>query len=91
MPSLENIFDSMTQTFLTSRSAVKSGGDGVEQVEKDDEEMDVDEGGALEGASPLIVKNTTRILDYREMDESVKIFKHHELAGTNDLCFQLCG
>jgi len=54
------MFDSIMRTFLTPRSAVKSGEDGAEQVEKDDEEMDVDEGGVLEDASPLIVKNTTR-------------------------------
>jgi len=88
MPPLETVFDSIMQTFLTPRSTVESGEGGAKQA--DDEEMDVDEDGVLEDDSPLIVKNTTRVVDGREMDEFVKIFKHYGLAGTNDLCFQLC-
>ena len=85
MPPLETMFDSIMQTFLTPRSAVKSGEDGTKQVEKDDEEMDVDEDLAPEGDAPLIVENTTRIVDEREMHEFVKIFKHYGLTGKYNL------
>jgi len=39
---------------------------------------------------PLIVKNTARVVDGREMDEFVKIFKHHGLTGTSDLSVSNC-
>jgi NET1-associated nuclear protein 1 (U3 small nucleolar RNA-associated protein 17) len=81
MSPLETMFDSIMQTFLTPRSTVKSGEDGAKQVEKDDEEMDVDEDPVPEDDSPLIVKNTTRVVDEREMDEFVKIFKQYGVTG----------
>ena len=85
MPPLETMFDSIMQTFLTPRSTVKSDEDGAKQVGKDDEEMDVDEDPVPNDDSPLIVKNTMRVVDKREMDEFVKIFKHYGLTGTISL------
>ena len=82
------MFDLVIQTLLMIRSTVKSGED--EQVEKDDEETDVDEDGVLEDVSPLIVKTTTKVVDEREMDEFVKIFKHQGLTGMNDLSASSC-
>jgi len=90
MPPLETVFDSIMQTFLTPRSTVKSGGDDVKQVEKDDEGMDVDEDAVLEDDSPFVVKNTTRVVDEREMDEFVKIFKRYGLTGMNDFSASNC-
>ena len=90
MPPLETIFDSIMQTFLTPRSTAESGEHGAKQAEKDDEEMNVDEDGVLEDDSPLIVKNTTRVVDGREMDEFVKIFKHYGLAGMSYLSICNC-
>jgi NET1-associated nuclear protein 1 (U3 small nucleolar RNA-associated protein 17) len=89
MPSLETFFDSVMQTFLRSQPAVKSGEDDAKRVEGDDEEMDVDEDPILETDSPLIVKNTTRVVDEREMHEFVEIFKHYGLTGMHDLRLQL--
>jgi len=43
--------------------------------------MGVDEDGVLEDDSLLIVKNTTKVVDKREMDGFVKIFKHHGPTG----------
>jgi len=51
-----------------------------ESGREDDEGMDVDENGVLEDDSPVIVKNTTRVADEREVDEFVKIFKHYGLT-----------
>jgi len=48
---------------------------------EDDEGMDVDKDGVLGDDSPLIVKNTTRVADEREVDEFVKTFKHYGLTG----------
>ena len=90
MPPLETMFDSIMQTFLTPRSTVKSGEDGAKQAEKDGDEMDVDEDPVSEDDSPLIVKNTTRVVDEREMDEFVKIFKHYGLTGMYDLSISNC-
>ena len=90
MPPLETVFDSIMQTFLTQRSTAESGEHGAKQAEKDDEEMNVDEDGVLEDDSPLIVKNTTRVVDGREMDEFVKIFKHYGLAGMSYLSICNC-
>ena len=81
MPPLGTMFDSIMQTFLTPRSTVKSGGDGAKQVERDDEVMDVDEDPVPEDGAPFIVKNTTRVVDEREMHEFVEIFKHYGLMG----------
>lgn len=89
MPSLETVFDSVMQTFLRSQPAAKSGEGGAKQVERDDEEMDVDEDPGLETDSPLIVRNTTRVVDEREMHEFVEIFKHYGLTGMYDLRLQL--
>lgn len=75
-PSLETVFDSIMQTFPTSRSTVKSGEDCAEQVG----EGELDEDGVLEDDSPLIVKNAMRVVD-----EFVKIFKHYEPTGMNGL------
>jgi len=85
MSPLENMFDPIMQTFLTPRSTVKSGEDGAKRVEKGNEEMDMDEDGVLKDVSPLDVKNTTKVVDEREMSGFVKIFKHHGLTGMNDL------
>jgi len=81
IPPLETMFDSIMQTFLMPRSTVKSGEDDGRRVEKDDEEMDVDEDPVLEDEAPLIVKSTTRVVDEREMHEFVEIFKHYGLTG----------
>jgi NET1-associated nuclear protein 1 (U3 small nucleolar RNA-associated protein 17) len=81
MPPLETMFDSIMQTFLTPRSTVESGGDDAKQAERDGEEMDVDEDPVPENDAPLIVKNTTRVVDEREMHEFVEIFKHYGLTG----------
>ena len=85
MPPLETMFDSIMQTFLTPRSTVKGSEDDAKQVEKDDEEMDVDENPVPEDDAPLIVKNTTRVVDEREMYEFVEIFKRYGLTGMCDL------
>ena len=90
MPPLETMFDSIMQTFLTPRLTAKSSEDGAKQVEKDDEEMDVDEDPVPEDDSPFIVKNTTRVVDEREMYEFVNIFKHYGLAGMYDLSVSDC-
>ena len=89
-PSLETVFDSIMQTFLTPRSTVESSEDGTKQVEKDDEEMDVDEDPVPEDDPPFIVRNTTRVVDEREMYEFVNIFKHYGLAGMYDLSVSDC-
>jgi len=34
MPPLENMLDSIMQTFLTPRSTVESGGDGAKKADK---------------------------------------------------------
>jgi len=86
MPPLETMFGSIMQTFLTPRSIVKSGENDGERIEGDDEEMDVDEEPAPGNEIPLIVKNTTRVVDEREMYEFVEIFKHHGLAGVYNPC-----
>ena len=44
----------------------------------------------LEDDSPLIVKNAMRVVDEREMDEFVKIFRHYELTGMNGLSVSNC-
>lgn len=64
------------------RSTIGSGGDHEGRVEKDDEEMDVDEYPVPEEDGPLIVKSTTRIVDEREMFEFVEIFKQHGFIGS---------
>lgn len=81
MPPLETMFDSIMQTFLTPRSAAENAEGRGEQVEKDDEEMDVDEDPVTEDA-PFIVKNATRVVDEREMYEFVEIFKQYGLIGS---------
>ena len=82
MPPLETIFDSVMQTFLTPRSTFETGEDHDKQPEKDDEGMDVDEDPSPEDNSPVIAKNTTRIVDEREMHEFVEIFKQYGQVGT---------
>ena len=82
MPPLETMFDSMMQTFLPSRSTVESEEGREERAKKDDEEMDVDEFPIPEEDAPLIAKNTTRVVDEREMYEFVEIFKQYGLAGS---------
>jgi NET1-associated nuclear protein 1 (U3 small nucleolar RNA-associated protein 17) len=77
MPPLETMFDSIMQTFLTPRSTTEDG----ERVEKGDEEMEVDEYQMPEEDAPLIVKNTTRVVDEREMYEFVEIFKQYGFTG----------
>ena len=89
MPSLETVFDSVMETFLKPQPAVKSDEDGAKKVVRDDEEMDVDDNPIPEVDSPLIVKNTTRVVDEREMHEFVEIFKHYGLTGMYDLHSQL--
>ena len=89
MPSLETVFDSVMQTFLRPQPAAKSGEDGAKQVERDDEEMDIDEDPIPETDSPFIVKNTTRVVDEREMHEFVEIFKQYGLTGMCDLRLRL--
>jgi len=88
MPLLGTMFDSVIKIFLTPWSTVKSGKD--EQLDKGDEGTDVDEDKVLEDASPLIVKNTMKAADKREMDGFAKIFKHHGLTGMNDLSASNC-
>lgn len=79
MPPLSTMFDSIMQTFLTPRSTVEGGEEGTKQADKDDEVMDVDEDLVPEGDAPFIVKNTTRVVDEREMHEFVEIFKQYGL------------
>lgn len=86
MPPLETMFDSIMQTFLTPRSIVKSGENDGKRIERDDEEMDVDEEPVPGDEAPLIVKNTARVVDEREMHEFVEIFKHYGLTGVYNLC-----
>ena len=80
MPPLGTMFDSIMQTLLTPRPTGKSE-DDAKQVEKDDEVMDVDEDPVPEDDAPLIVKNTIRVVDEREMHEFVEIFKQYGLTG----------
>ena len=70
------------QTFLTPRSTVENGEGHEKRVEKDDEEMDVDEHPGPEEDTPLIVKDTTRVVDEREMHEFVEIFKQYGFKGS---------
>ena len=85
MPPLETMFDSIMQTFLTPRPTVKKG-EGDDKQVGDDEEMDVDEDPVPEDGAPLIVKNTTRVVDEREMHEFVEIFKRYGTISTWCLC-----
>jgi len=80
MPPLETIFDSIMQTFVRPRSAVEHGEGDLMRIERDDEEMDVDEDPVPEDSAPFIVKDTTRVVDEREMHEFVEIFKRYGLA-----------
>jgi NET1-associated nuclear protein 1 (U3 small nucleolar RNA-associated protein 17) len=82
MPPLETMFDSIMQTFLTPRSTTEDDEGRGKQVEKDDEEMDVDEDPAAEEDAPLIVKDTARVVGEREMHEFVDIFKQYGLRGS---------
>lgn len=89
MPPLETMFDSIMQTFLMPRSTIKGSEDSTEQVRRDDEVMDVDEDLVPEDDAPLIARNTTRVVDEREMYEFVEIFKQYGLTGVCNLCLQL--
>jgi len=89
MPPLETMFDSIMQTFVKPRSTVEDGEDDVKRVERDGEEMDVDEDPEPDSGAPLIVEDTTRVVDEREMYEFVEIFKRYGLTGTYDLCVSL--
>lgn len=82
MPPLETMFDSIMQTFLTPRSTVENGEGHEKRAEKDDEEMDVEEYPVPEEDAPFITKNTTRVVDEREMYEFVEIFKQHGFTGS---------
>lgn len=79
MPPLGTMFDSIMQTFLTPRSAVENG--DIKEAERDEEVMDVDEDPVPENDAPFIAKNTTRVVDEREMHEFVEIFKQYGLTG----------
>jgi len=83
MPPLETMFDSIMQKFLTPRSNVENSQGPERQAEKDDEEMDVDVYPVPEEDGPLIVKNTTRVVDEREMYEFVKIFKQYGFTAAD--------
>lgn len=81
MLPLGAMFDSIMQTFLAPRSIAKNGEDDTKQAEGGDEVMDMDEDPVPEGHAPFIVKDTTRVVDEREMHEFVEIFKHYGLIG----------
>jgi NET1-associated nuclear protein 1 (U3 small nucleolar RNA-associated protein 17) len=82
IPPLETVFDSIMQTFLTPRSTTESDEGHGQQAKKDGEEMDLDEDPVTEEAAPLIVKNTTRVADEREIHEFVELFNQYGLIGS---------
>jgi len=75
------MFDSIMQTFLTPRSTTEDDEGRGKRVEKDDEEMEVDEDPVAEEDAPLIVKDTARVVDEMEMHEFVEIFKQYGLIA----------
>lgn len=82
MPPLETMFDSIMQSFLTPRPTVEDGKGHERRVEKDGEEMEVDECPVPGEETPFIAKNMTRVVDEREMYEFVEIFKQYGFTGS---------